>query len=178
MENIWSKTYDALNPGVETKTVWARTPAAFDAWVKLRDKSTMTFAEQKAAFSTPLIKDATLNKSPSKLESFEGELSVNPVTKTRETGGYTDKVITMGKNAPWALSNLFKSYVPANTMFGWLDVEKAAWAVGNVLWGIPAAIPSMWIWLSESTADVTKAKGIKDTAIKLTSVPVKTLMPL
>lgn len=60
----------------------------------------MTFAEQKAAFNTPLIKDATLNAAPSRLDSFESELSVNPVTKTRETGGYTDQVITMGKNAP------------------------------------------------------------------------------
>ena len=54
--------------------------------MKLRDKSKMSLGEQIKTFNEPIIKNATIGQAPSRLESFESQLSVNPETKTRETG--------------------------------------------------------------------------------------------
>lgn len=144
--------------------------------------------EHKSQKSTPIfdapvkvepIKWATtLTQAPSNLESFESQLSRNPVTWQRETGWYFDQVITMWKNAPEALWSLLEKQVPVNTSIWWLDVRKTAKAAWTTIWSPIAAIPSVWVWLEWWIEWVQQAKWAKDTFVKMVSLPVKTFMPI
>jgi len=46
----------------------------------------MSPSEIITARNTPIIKNATINQAPTRLENLENQLSVNPITGKRETG--------------------------------------------------------------------------------------------